>query len=571
MPGNGTLMNAVAKLVLNAVRALARFFAPVKRVARHVMTARISGALFALGLLIAFFYGASSDKFKFFPYYQLRPLFTLIERGAGTQPAAVRAATGQEYFTTKALSTALLPLTIDTYNLGLKVSMTAEAGGICEAGTSILVVDRLGKPFAFNLNDKSPTALDWPDLPNNFSAFLKSPRADSKNNFRVHDVLCTKEANGYRVILAHEFFDAETGHTHLVLSALHIDNQLHATNASWSRLFTSTPLPGTSYAANGAGGRMALADKDNLILTVGDYNLDGVLNPGKGAQDTSVDQGKIFRINLSTGKKERLTHGHRNPQGLVVLASGEILATEHGPKGGDELNRIIAGKNYGWPDVTYGTDYGSYDWPLSKTQGRQAGFTEPVFAWVPSIGSSELIEVRTFNDRGAGDLLVASLKAGTLFRLRYSGGVVRYSEPIWIGPRIRDVIELSDHRIALWTDQKQLILISVDEKTRSENKREISAVMEPGSINCMTCHHVGPTNENDAAPSLSGVVGRKVASDNYANYSDALKNLGGVWSEDRLREFLLNPNDYAPGTNMVIGDQTKSQVEKTITYLKSLD
>jgi len=560
-------MSAVAELMSK----LAHSIAPVTHFVRRALTARTSGAVFVLGLLVAFFYGASSDKFKFFPYYELRPLFTFIERGTGAQPEAVRTATGQDYFTSKALSTALLPLTIDTYNLGLKVSMTTEAGGICEVGNKIIVIDRLGKPFAFDMDDKSPAALDWPELPNNFSAFLKSPLAVSKNNFRVHDVLCTKERSGYRIILAHEFFDPDTGKTHLVLSALHIDDQLHPRDASWSRLFMSSPLSGPSYAANGAGGRMALARNGDLILTVGDYNLDGVLNPGKVAQDKTVDQGKVLRINLASGKKERLTLGQRNPQGLVVLGNGEILTTEHGPKGGDELNRIIAGSNYGWPEATYGTDYGSYDWPLSKTQGRQNGFTEPVFAWVPSIGTSELIEVTSFNERWAGDLLVASLKAGTLFRLRYSGGVVRYSEPIWIGPRIRDIIELSNHRIALWTDQKQLVLISVDEKTLSQNKREIAAVMEPGSINCMACHHIGPTNENDAAPSLSAIVGRKVASDNYANYSDALKNLGGVWAEDRLREFLLNPNDYAPGTNMVIGDQTKSQVEKTIKYLKSLD
>ena len=68
----------------------------------------------------------------------------------------------------------------------------------------------------------------------------------------------------------------------------------------------------------------------------------------------------------------------------VVDKSGRIWATEHGPQGGDELNLNKDGRNYGWPFVTYGVDYGTHAWPINKTNGRHPNFEGPRFAWVPS-------------------------------------------------------------------------------------------------------------------------------------------------------------------------------------------
>lgn len=533
---------------------------------------RMRSILLLIGVLVtAFAYGAASDRYKFFPYYELRPLFSFVENRVGFQSSEIRAVSRLGYRTEKALSTSLLPLRAETFNLTTNVKMNPTAGAICQIGNGVLILDRLGQPFRFDLTNKTIDRVDWPLLPTDYDEFLKSPMAAAKSNFRVHDLLCVRQGSTYRVFAAHEFFDTAAGKTRLIVSDLHVDEGFKPLDKNWGTVFTSATLPGTSYAANGAGGRMASDDKNGLYLTIGDYNLDGVLNPGKEAQNPTGDLGSIFRIDLKSGIRKKISLGHRNPQGLVVLRGGEILSTEQGPKGGDELNRIIEGKNYGWPFVTYGTDYDSYSWPLSKNQGRHEEYEKPIFAWVPSIAAGKLIEVKDFNDRWNGDLLVASLKAGTLFRLRYEDGAVKYSEPIWFGPRIRDVIELSENRIALWTDQSQLIILSTDKAELNQNKRAMAPVIEPGSINCMACHHVGVTNETDAAPSLSGILNRKVASDSYANYSDALKNLGGEWTEDRLRAFLLNPNEYAPGTSMVIGDLSKSQVEKAITYLRNLD
>ena len=89
------------------------------------------------------------------------------------------------------------------------------------------------------------------------------------------------------------------------------------------------------------------------------------------SQDLNSKMGKILEINLNTQTVKMVSRGHRNPEGLIVTKSGALLSAEHGPAGGDELNVIVEGANYGWPIVTLGTEYGSYGWHDTKVS-RQA-------------------------------------------------------------------------------------------------------------------------------------------------------------------------------------------------------
>src|SRR5262249_31167125 len=131
----------------------------------------------------------------------------------------------------------------------------------------------------------------------------------------------------------------------------------------------------------------------------------------------------------------------------------QLFSTEHGARGGDELNVIAEGSNYGWPNVTLGTGYDSYNWEVGRSLvGTHAEYTAPLFAWVPSIAVLQLIEVNNCHPRWDGDLLVGSLKASSLYRLRLEAGRVLYSEPIWIGQKIRDIAQTINGIIVLWTD-----------------------------------------------------------------------------------------------------------------------
>ena len=208
----------------------------------------------------------------------------------------------------------------------------------------------------------------------------------------------------------------------------------------------------------------------------------------------------------------------------------------------------------GWPNVTLGTEYNSYDWPPGTSPvGAHAGYKAPLFAWVPSIAPTQVIEVNHFDPRWRGDLLIATLKASSLYRLRLDDGKSLYSEQIWIGERIRDLAETDDGTLVLWTDNTKLIFVTVDKDQLAVGRR-MPTVVGSGTVNanCLGCHHFGPTNSTDFAPSLSNLLNRPIASDTFS-YSPALsaKQKLGPWTSALLTEFLSDPFKFATGTNML--------------------
>ena len=251
-----------------------------------------------------------------------------------------------------------------------------------------------------------------------------------------------------------------------------------------------------------------------------------------------------------------------------MTAGGTLFSTEHGPAGGDELNLITEGSNYGWPIVTLGTDYGSYGWRGSKFVGEHTGYQAPIFAWVPSIAVSNLIQVEGFDKRWDGDLLVASLKAQSLFRLRLEKQAVLYSEPIWIGQRLRDIAQLQNGTIVLWTDDTELQFISADRERLAKDQRNPTVTTSTLVTSCMYCHHFGPTNTADFAPSLTNVLGRKIGSDNF-RYSAALRTKEGTWTEALLLEFISDPDKFATGTGMPNLHLDKDQMNDVLRDLKN--
>ena len=160
--------------------------------------------------------------------------------------------------------------------------------------------------------------------------------------------------------------------------------------------------------------------------------------------------------------------GHRNPQGITKMEN-KIFATEHGPRGGDEINLIVQDKNYGWPEVAYGPtykkDYSKYHLKNHKN------FEEPILAFAPSIGISDIEYYdKNYFKRWKGDLLVASMKNNTgmielqnpglsLYRIKLNKNrdKIIYQEKIYIGDRIRDIEILSNGEIFLITEENPSI------------------------------------------------------------------------------------------------------------------
>jgi glucose/arabinose dehydrogenase len=229
---------------------------------------------------------------------------------------------------------------------------------------------------------------------------IKDGQLDAQPIKGVPPVHTGSQAGLFDVVLHPKF--AENNFVYLAYA--HGTTQANATRVARARfdgtaltdlqvIFEAAPLKDTN---NHYGGRIAFISETTFALTVGDG-----FEYREKAQDLSTSLGKIVRLNDdgsiptdnpwadgNEARRRNLSLGHRNQQGLAFDApSGRLYETEHGPQGGDELNIIEAGRNYGWPVITYGMDYsGAYVSPFTERPGME----QPVVQWTPSIAPSGL-------------------------------------------------------------------------------------------------------------------------------------------------------------------------------------
>jgi len=206
-----------------------------------------------------------------------------------------------------------------------------------------------------------------------------------------------------------------------------------------------------------------------LFLTLGDR-----YHRMQDAQTLDNHLGKVVRLhkdgripadNPLVGKagaaKEIWSWGHRNVQGAAWGPDGALWTVEHGPQGGDELNRPQPGKNYGWPVITYGEQYGGG--PIGQGIQTQPGMEQPLHQWTPSMAPSGLAFVTSarYGPAWQGSLLVGSLKFRYLARLELQGGRVLREEKLLqdLGERIRAVRQGPDGLMYLLTDSANGMLL----------------------------------------------------------------------------------------------------------------
>ena len=220
--------------------------------------------------------------------------------------------------------------------------------------------------------------------------------------------------------------------------------------------FTQTDMIFEAVSQGGGhfGCKLAFDADGYLWLTVGDRQA-----PPQGdlhahpAQDLSNHHGVVVRLHddgrvpednpfvgVVDARPETWSYGHRNPQGLAIHPeTGAPWITEHGPKGGDEVNRPEAGKNYGWPVIGYGVNYGTGSAIHATTHAD--GMEQPLHVWVPSIGASGLVFYTGDKfPEWRGSLFAGGLRGQRLERFTVEGGRVTAVETLMRGMgRIRDV------------------------------------------------------------------------------------------------------------------------------------
>jgi cytochrome c2 len=468
----------------------------------------------------------------------------------------------------KTIETELLPLRLTIDPVSERVDIALGGGAIEMIGDTLLLMDRLGHLFVYK--DHKISEGGFPALPIHMKDFVDDARFPvTEGTLRAHDLRYDKAERFLYV--SYDSYDNTAKAPRFTISRIAVSTNVVQPIGDWEPIYQSSPLPLRDYyAGRGAGGRMLITNR-SLYFAIGDYSLDRIVSSAAdiAAQNLTSPFGKAYRYDLKSKSLEMLSIGHRVPAGLAATSSGQILETEHGPRGGDELNIITKGANYGWPYVGYGTRYFSYRPYLDATAFTKT-ITAPVFAWVPSIAVTSLFESNRFDSLWNGDIVVGSLKAQSLFRLKIIEQRVIFAEPIWIGHRVRDMLE-QDGRIVIWSDEGSLIVVTPDRELLAEDRLNIEDGYKNGVLSaCSTCHSFARHNALSWAPTLNGIYGAKIAGDDFQNYSEALKSKRGIWDDGSLTAYLTAPQKFSPGTTMINPDLTAPQVSEVVRILKNL-
>jgi glucose/arabinose dehydrogenase len=218
------------------------------------------------------------------------------------------------------------------------------------------------------------------------------------------------------------------------------------------------------------GSRLVFGRDGTLYISLGDRGerpSAQQLNDHRGSLIRVNDDGSVPADNPFVGKAdikaEIFTYGNRNIQGMTLNPNtGDVWTHEHGPQGGDEVNIMKPGANYGWPVITYGVNYG-FGTKIGEGTHKE-GMLQPIYKWIPSIAPSGMsFYTGELFPNWKGDLFVGSLKFGLLVRLKVDGDRIIGEERMLNGRfgRIRDVIQGPDDLLYLLTDASDGTLLKL--------------------------------------------------------------------------------------------------------------
>lgn len=467
------------------------------------------------------------------------------------------------------------------------------AGGIAPHGRdTLLVTDRLGRLFA--LRDGQVTALNIAAPDNHAEALRQQLEAGQLgaieidfNWFRYNDILSVPGGTGTVLLLSYSEWDAGERCYRSALARLDLPGEdpaiWRAGASDWQVIQRTEPCLKPFASGKGiygleAGGRLDRLGGNRIVWTSGSYEWDdrfeGTDFSKALAQDDGSDYGKVMIVDLAAGQKETISKGLRNPQGVSVDRAGRIWVTDHGMRGGDELNLAVPGANFGFPAVSYGTKYNRQPAGNGPRHAGHDGYDLPVAAFVPSIAPAAALALEGFHEAWDGDILVGAL-SGSLNRVHVVEGRAAYVEPIELGVRIRDLARLEDGAtIAVYTDDRRVIYLTPDgsaDPILTFNRSlaahtadpSLRAAVDSTFTACLQCHGLLP-GEMLAGPSLHGICDRAPGALAFDGASGALPAIGSKWDKALLQRFIADPATVAPETTMAWGGIEDAETAATL-------
>jgi glucose/arabinose dehydrogenase len=304
---------------------------------------------------------------------------------------------------------------------------------------------------------------------NGFSLYLFEPATGSEkflgkvesynqrlndSRFAITDIgVFAQSANRVDAVVSYPRYDRTRDCVSVVLGAYQIDLGAKPSVKRTATWFTSKPCVPVS-AVQHAAGRIEFIDKSNVYLTVGDLGFTKI-----DQVTTRQDLGSVFKINKS--KVEKISQGHRNQQGILLIGN-DLYISEHGPRGGDELNLITRGQDYGWPAVSYGDPYSSGDYIKPGVIGSHEGFTKPLTYWVPSVAPTELVQLPTTWGPWSSQIVMGTLRQESLIFIQLlNRTTVGQISEVNVSERIRDLEISKDGQIIATTDSGKLLTIAL--------------------------------------------------------------------------------------------------------------
>ena len=318
---------------------------------------------------------------------------------------------------------------------------------VLQDGTLLLGGGRTGgQIFTYETGSKKLTRV---------ASILPNNRRIVDSRFAINDIaVLSQTRQSAKLLVSYPRLGTSGNCVEIVIDQVNLNlTTKRATRAStWFVTKPCVPISAVQHTS----GRFAVIDEDTAYVTIGDLGYRQI-----GNRDKRGDLGSIFKVSAEGAVK--VSQGHRNAQGIVLYDNQHLLAAEHGPRGGDELNRIRQGGDYGWPFVTYGQPYGLGDYVRPTRTGTHAGFIEPLVQWTPSIAPTELVQLPKDGwGQWSNQLMLGTLAEESLVLIKLDRSfAVTEQEKVGVGERIRDLEVLPSGQIVATTDSGKLLFVSL--------------------------------------------------------------------------------------------------------------